>query len=71
MFDTVIVWILDRFTRNHYDSAHYKNILRKNGIKVISTTELISDSVEGILLESMFESYAEYYSAELSEKVVR
>ena len=71
MFDTVIVWKLDRFARNRYDSAHYKSILRKNGVKVISATELISDSAEGILLESMLEGMAEYYSAELSEKVVR
>ena len=70
-FDVVIVWKLDRFARNRYDSAHYKSILRKNGVKVISATELISDSAEGILLESMLEGMAEYYSAELSEKVVR
>ena len=71
LFDTVIVQKLDRFARNRYDSAHYKSILRKNGVKVISATELISDSAEGILLESMLEGMAEYYSAELSEKVVR
>lgn len=70
-FDVVIVWKLDRFARNRYDSAHYKSILRKNGVKVIFATELISDSAEGILLESMLEGMAEYYSAELSEKVVR
>ena len=27
IFDVVIVWKLDRFSRNRYDSAHYKNIL--------------------------------------------
>lgn len=71
IFDVVIVWKLDRFARNRYDSAHYKSILRKNGVKVVSETELISDSAEGILLESMLEGMAEYYSTELSEKVVR
>ncbi len=71
LFDVIIVWKLDRFARNRYDSAHYKSILRKNGVKVVSATELISDSAEGILLESMLEGMAEYYSAELSEKVVR
>ena len=70
-FNVVIVWKLDRFARNRYDSAHYKSILRKNGVKVISATELISDNAEGILLESMLEGMAEYYSAELSEKVIR
>lgn len=68
LFDVIIVWKLDRFARNRYDSAHYKNILKKNGVKVISATEAISSGAEGILLESMLEGYAEYYSAELAEK---
>lgn len=71
LFDVIIVWKLDRFARNRYDSAHYKAILRKNGVKVISATEVISDGAEGIILESVLEGYAEYYSAELSEKVIR
>ena len=70
-FDVVIVWKLDRFARNRFDSAHYKSVLRKNGVKVVSATEAISEGAEGILLESMLEGMAEYYSAELSEKVVR
>ena len=70
-FDAVIVWKLDRFARNRYDSAHYKAALRKNGVKVISATEVISEGAEGIILESVLEGYAEYYSAELSEKVIR
>ena len=71
LFDQVIVWKLDRFARNRYDSAHYKMILRKNGVKVVSATETISEGAEGIILESMLEGVAEYYSAELSEKVKR
>ncbi len=71
MFDTVIVWKLDRFARNRYDSARYKMQLRKNGVKVVSATEVISEGAEGIILESVLEGYAEYYSAELSEKVIR
>lgn len=71
LFDVIIVWKLDRFARNRYDSAHYKAILRKNDVKVISATEVISEGAEGIILESVLEGYAEYYSAELSEKVIR
>ena len=71
LFDVVIVWKLDRFARNRYDSAHYKAQLRKYGVKVLSATENISDGPEGIILESMLEGMAEYYSAELSEKVIR
>ena len=69
--DVIIVWKLHRFARNRYDSAHYKNILKKNGGKVISATEAISSGAEGILLESMLEGYAEYYSAEFAVKVTR
>lgn len=70
-FNAIIVWKLDRFARNRYDSAHYKAMLRKNGVKVVSATEVISEGAEGIILESVLEGYAEYYSAELSEKVIR
>ena len=71
LFDMIIVWKLDRFARNRYDSARYKAQLKRNGIKVVSATEVISDSAEGIILESMLEGFAEYYSVDLSEKVVR
>jgi len=71
LFDIVIVWKLDRFARNRYDSAHYKAVLRKNGVKVVSATETISEDSTGILLELLLEGYAEFFSAELSEKVKR
>jgi len=71
LFDVVIVWKLDRFARNRYDSAHYKAILRRNSVKVVSATEPISEDSTGILLESLLEGYAEFFSAELSEKVKR
>ncbi len=71
LFDMVIVWKLDRFARNRYDSARYKAQLKKNGVKVVSATEVISEGAEGIILESVLEGYAEYYSADLSEKVIR
>ena len=29
LFDVVLVWKLDRFSRDRYDSAHYKHILKK------------------------------------------
>ena len=50
LFDVIIVWKLDRFARNRYDSAHYKAILRRNGVKVVSATEPISEDSTGILL---------------------
>ena len=69
LFDIVLVWKLDRFARNRYDSARYKTQLKKNGVKLMSATEIISEGPEGIILESVLEGYAEYYSADLSEIV--
>ena len=71
LFEIVLVWKLDRFSRDRYDSAHYKHILKKNGVKVVSAKEHISEGPEGIILEAMLEGYAEFYSAELSEKIHR
>ena len=71
MFDVIIVWKLDRFARNRYDSAQYKHQLKKYGVKVISATENISQGSEGILLESVLEGMAEYFSEDLKEKVNR
>ena len=70
LFDIVLVWKLDRFARNRYDSAHYEYQLERNHVKLVSATEPISDSPAGIMVKSMLTGMAEYYSAELSEKVV-
>lgn len=70
-FEMVIVWKLDRFARNRYDSAIYKARLKKYGVKVVSVKENITDSPEGIILEGLLESMAEYYSANLSQNIKR
>ena len=70
-FSLVIVWKLDRFARNRYDSAIYKARLKKSGVRVVSVMENLTDGPEGIILEGLLESMAEYYSANLSENVRR
>ena len=70
-FQGILVYQLDRFSRNRYDSAIYKNRLKKNGVRVLSARENITDDASGILMESVLEGMAEYYSAELGQKVVR
>lgn len=70
-FEGVLVYQLDRFARNRYDSAIYKAKLKKNGVRVLSAKENITDDASGILVEGVLESMAEYYSAELSQKVLR
>lgn len=66
--DYILVYKLDRFSRNRYDSAVYKHKLKEYGVKVLSACENISDSAEGIILEALLEASAEYYSVELVEK---
>lgn len=70
-FCAVIVYALDRFSRDKYDSARYKHELRACGVRVVSATEPISDNPSGVLIESVFEGLAQYYSAELSQKIRR
>ena len=67
----VIVYKFDRFSRNKYETAIHKKTLKDNGVKVLSATEFVPDTPEGIIFESMLEGYAEYYSAELSQKIRR
>lgn len=71
LFDVVIVWKTDRFARNRYDSALYKDLLRRNGVSIRYAAEHIPDSAEGIILESLLEGMAEYYSADLRQKILR
>ena len=61
----------DRFARNKYDSAVYKRELKRNGIQIFYAAEAIPDGPEGIILESLMEGLAEYYSAELAQKIKR
>lgn len=70
-FDTIIVYTLDRFARNRYDSAVYKAKLKRNGVRVLSAKENITSDPSGIILESVLEGMAEYYSVELAQKVKR
>lgn len=70
-FDMLICWKTDRLARNRYDSAVYKSRLRKNGVKIIYAAESSVEGPEGIILEGLMESLAEYYSAELSQKLRR
>lgn len=67
--DVVLVHKLDRFARNRYDSAFYRRELRKANVKLESVLEHLDDSPESVLLESLIEGMAEYYSKNLAREV--
>ncbi|MBQ8960310.1 MAG: recombinase family protein [Ruminococcus sp.] len=71
IFDIVLVHKLDRFSRDRYDSAIYKSKLKKNRVSVASVLERIDDSPESVIMESMLEGMAEYYSKNLSREVMK
>ena len=71
LFDIVLVHKLDRFSRNRYDSAVYKNKLKHNGVRPCSVLERLDDSPESIILEAMLESIGEYYSSNIAREVMK
>lgn len=71
LFDVIITWKMDRFARNRTDSAIYKKMLKDNGVKVVYAAENIPEGNEGIILESVLEGLAEYYSLDLAQKTIR
>ena len=70
-FQFILIWKFDRFARDRYDASVNKRIAKKNGVKVISVTENIPDDPTGIILESVIDGFSEYFSANLSENVIR
>lgn len=71
LYNVVYVYTIDRFSRSKFDIAKYKNEMRKAGCRLISAKEYVPAGPEGIILESVLEGMAEYYSKELSRKVSR
>ncbi|MBO5322372.1 MAG: recombinase family protein [Clostridia bacterium] len=70
-FDALIVWKTDRIGRNKEEIALNKYHLKKNGVKIYYVAEAIPDTPEGIILESVIEGMAAYYSEQLSQNVRR
>ena len=68
-FVGVVVHKLDRFSRDRYNSAHYKRELKRNGVRLYSVLENLDDSPESVILESVLEGFAEYYSKNLAREV--
>lgn len=70
-FEKILVWKFSRFARNQEESIVYKNMLRKDGVEVISISEPIIDGPFGSLIERIIEWMDEYYSIRLSSEVTR
>ena len=67
----VIVYKLDRFSRNKFESVIHKKTLRDNGVTILSAMENLTDSPEGRMMETVLEGFNQYFSEELTQKVNR
>ena len=70
-FQVIILWKVDRFGRNREEIALNKIKCKKNGVRVEYVAETIPNTPEGVILESVLEGFAEYYSLQLSQNVRR
>ena len=77
VWEVVLVYAIDRFGRNSIEVAINKQRLKSNKKVLISATQRTSENLDetknldGILLENVYIGIAEYYSAELSQKILR
>ena len=70
-FEVIILWKVDRFGRNREEITFNKYKCKKNGVRVEYIAETIPNTPEGVILESVLEGFAEYYSLQLSQNIRR
>ena len=70
-FDVIYVWKFSRFARNQEQAILYKNLLRKNGVSVVSVSEPIPEGPFGTLIERVIEWMDEFYLINLGTEVSR
>ena len=64
IFDYIIVYRLDGFSRSMIDSITYRQILKQCGVSVVSVTENITNAPEGDITKLLLNDMAEFFSAE-------
>lgn len=68
-FEAVVVHKFDRFSRNKMDAVRIKYELKQQGVKVLSILEPLNGTPEDVIIESLYEGMAEYYSLNLAREV--
>lgn len=70
-FDVVVVWKRDRIARDRYVAAQIKHKLTKHNVKLEQVMETVPEGAEGIIMDSLLDGMAEWYSAQLAQNVLR
>ena len=68
-FGVILLWKIDRFGRNREEIAFNRYRCKKNGVRVERVAEDVPDGPEGVILDSVLEGMAEYYSLQLAQNV--
>lgn len=63
--NAVVVHKIDRLARNMEDHVAIRALFKKQGVILVSVTERIEETASGKLVENIFASFAEFYSANL------
>ncbi|UNC91640.1 recombinase family protein [Candidatus Contubernalis alkaliaceticus] len=71
LFSLALVHKGNRFARNRIESAINKYALKQNGVKVIAVAEDFGDGHHAVLMESVLEGLAEFYSLELAAETMK
>lgn len=72
LFDIILVHKIDRFSRNIYDFAIYKNVLKMNGIRLVSVAERLDDNdPDSEFYSGIMELMAARYSKNLAREVMK
>ncbi len=69
--DYVIVHKLDRLARSRADDIALTQAIRDTGARLISSTENIDTTPNGVLLHGIMASIAEFYSRNLAQEVMK
>ncbi len=69
--DYVIIHKIDRLARNREDDVDIMRVLRERNVKLVSTSEAIDDTPQGMLLHGIMASIAEFYSLNLANEVMK
>jgi DNA invertase Pin-like site-specific DNA recombinase len=69
--DYVILWKVDRFARNRRDDANMLFEIELAGARLISATENIDQTPAGRLMHGMLATFAEFYSRNLANEVLK
>ncbi len=70
-FSLVLVHKGNRFARNRMESALYKHALKQHGVRVIAVAEDFGQGHHAVLMESVLEGLAEFYSLELAAETMK